>query len=166
MLAVSSNISIRQDQIETVLDLLQTSAFLVAATALVGTATATGINRLYTLLIPSGPSDIQVEEIKRRQGRSLLRRLSDLGIWIWYPVLVALATLTLHQCSVEARLTDSSRGTTALIVDGCLALASAGSWSFLAFVASSLMVRFYTGLRHDIALLDLQVNQILEDSQS
>ena len=133
-----------------------------------GTATATGINRLYTLLIPSGPSDIRVEEINQQQeqGRSLLQRLRYLGIWIWYPVLVALATLTLHQCTVEARLTDSSRDTTALIVDGCLALASAGSWSFLAFVASSLMVRFYTGLRHDIALLDLQVKQLLEDSQS
>ena len=70
------------------LDLLQTSAFLVAATALVGTATATGINRLSTLLIPSGPSDIRVEEIKRRLGRSLLRRLSNLGIWIWYPALL------------------------------------------------------------------------------
>ena len=70
------------------LDLLQTSAFLVAATALVGTATATGINRLSTLLIPSGPSHIRVEEIKRRLGRSLLRRLSNLGIWIWYPALL------------------------------------------------------------------------------
>ena len=95
-----------------------------------------------------------------------MRRLSDLGIWIWYPVLVALATLTLHQYTVEARLTDSSQGTTALIVDGGLALASAGSWSFLAFVASSLIVRFYTGLRHYMALLDLQVKQLLEDSES
>ena len=58
--------------------------------ALVDAATATGINRLSTLLIPSGPSDIRVEEIKRRLGRSLLRRLSNLGIWIWYPALVAL----------------------------------------------------------------------------
>ena len=82
MLAVSSNISIRQDQIETVLDLLQTSALLVAATALIGTVTATGLSRLSALVVPSDPSDIQVSEIVQQKGRSLLRRLNGLGIWI------------------------------------------------------------------------------------
>ena len=79
---------------------------------------------------------------------------------------MALATLTLHQCTVEATLTDSSRSTTALIIDGWLALACAGSWSFLAFVASSLIVTFYTDLRHDMALRDLRVKRQRENSQS
>lgn len=148
------------------LDLLQTSALLVAATALIGTVTATGINRLSALVIPSDRSDIQVSEIVQQKGRSLLRRLNSLGIWIWCPVQVALATLTLHQCTVEATLTDSSRSTTALIVDGWLALACAGSWSFLAFVASSLIVTFYTELRHDMALRNLRVKRQRENSQS
>ena len=147
------------------LDLLQTSALLIAVTALVGTVTATGLNRLSALLIPSDPTDIRVAEIVQQKRRSLWRRLNNLGIWIWYPVQVALATLTLYQFTVAATLTDSSRGTTALIVDGWLALACAGSWSFLTFVASYLIVGFYTELRHAIALLHLEVKQQRENSQ-
>ena len=148
------------------LDLLQTSALLVATTALVGTVTVTGLNRLSALLVPSDPSTIPPTEIPRRQHRSPLRRLNGFRIWIWRLVQAALATLTLYQFTVEATLTDSSLSTTALIVDGWLALACAGSWSFLTFVASSLMVNFYIDLRHDIALHAIRLKQQWENSQS
>ena len=148
------------------LDLLQTSALLVAATALVSTVTVTGLNRLSALVLPSDPSAIPAAEVLPRQHRSPLRRLNGFRMWIWRLVQVALATLTLYQFTVEATLTDSSLGTTALIVDGWLALACAGSWSLLTFVALSLMVNFYVDLRHDIALLVIQLKQQSENSQS
>ena len=63
---------------------------------------------------------------------------------------------------MEAMLTDSRLGPSALIVDGWLALACAGSWSFLVFGASYLMAGFYTGLRAYFALLDLRLKQLRE----
>ena len=73
------------------LDLLQTSALLVAATALVATVTFTGVNRMSALTDASDPTDLRVAETGLQRARSRWRRLNNLGAWIWCPVQVALA---------------------------------------------------------------------------
>ncbi len=137
------------------LDLLQTLAFFIAVTALEGTAVATAFNRMFVLLVPSHYEDIQRVELALGRRRSLLQKVAALGIWLWCPAQAALAIMTLCQGFMEVSLSESSSGTTSLVIDGWLAAACAGSWVLLVLVVSSLAVGFYASLRHQLAALSI-----------
>ena len=144
------------------LDLLQTLAFLIAVTALEGTAVVTVFNRFFALFVPSDYESIQGIERALAKRRSLMQKVNALGIWVWCPAQAALAILTLCQGFMELSLSASSSGTTSLLIDGWLAAACAGSWVLLVLVVSSLAVGFYVEMRHQLAALRIATEHVRE----
>ncbi len=147
------------------LDLLQSLAFLIAVTALEGTAVVAAFNKFFALLMRSDYEGIL--RVQRALGgrRSLLKSVGNLGIWLWCPAQMALAIMTLCQGFMEVSLSDSNSGTTTLVIDGWLAAACAGSWVLLVLVASSLFVGFYVDARHEIVALNIAIKHLRESGE-